>query len=227
VASTEPVAAAQAPVPVVPPARKEANEDGLRTQELLAPGRFSSLAAKAAPAPAPQLPVTGLTDLELRHNKAVMADRAVAVAERPSSPAAMERDAKRESLGAADTVTLGAAPAPSIIIQSPDPRVVWRITATGIERSADGAGSWAREHGPISGRVIGTSPSAAVCWLATSEGEVLRRGVDGTWADVSPVPPLAIDRLESNGPLEALVAGPDGTRVTTVDGGLTWTRESH
>src|SRR5215212_6308315 len=37
-ASTEPVAAAQAPVPV-PPAQKEANDDGLRTRELLPSGR--------------------------------------------------------------------------------------------------------------------------------------------------------------------------------------------
>jgi hypothetical protein len=224
--SRGPLPAAQAPTPVVPQSRKEATEDGLRMREQLPLRRSPSLAAKAVPAPAPGLPVNPLDDLEPRH-RTTMDDRATAVAERPSSPAAMKSDAQRESAGPAQGNTIGAAAAPSIIIRSPDPHVVWRITGAGIERSADGGRSWAREHGPVSGRLVGASPSATVCWLATSEGQVLRRDVDGTWSDVSPAPPLAIVRLESNGPLDATVAGPDGSRDTTVDGGRTWKRESH
>jgi photosystem II stability/assembly factor-like uncharacterized protein len=113
---------------------------------------------------------------------------------------------------------------PRFLVRSPDGRVLWRVTGTGIERSADGGSTWMAEHAPAAAHVtVGAAPSGHVCWLGTESGKVLRRNEAGRWRDVSPSPRAPIARIESTAVLEATVVHADGTTLTTVDGGRTWT----
>jgi hypothetical protein len=112
-----------------------------------------------------------------------------------------------------------------LIVRAPGARVHWRVTPSRIERSTDDGGTWATEQAPPFEQItMAAAPSPEVCWLASPSGQVLRRSEDGTWLDVSPSPRLPIDRLDSTAPLDATVLRPDGTRDSSVDGGLTWRR---
>jgi hypothetical protein len=152
------------------------------------------------------------------------ADRTPApAAPAPAAPAAAalaRREARTHASAAASSML---STSPGFLVRSPDRRVLWRITGTGIERSADGGSTWMAEHAPAAGHItVGAAPSGQVCWLATESGKVLRRNEAGTWRDVSPFPGAPIARIESTTVLEATVVHADGTTLTTVDGGRTW-----
>jgi hypothetical protein len=160
----------------------------------------------------------------------------------PAAPLGPAAPDSAESIGAAGAAgsaeqlseTQGAArrprgesvaPTAPLIVRAPGARVRWRVSRSRIERSTDDGGTWATEQAPPFEQItMAAAPSPEICWLASPSGQVLRRNEAGTWLDVSPSPRLAIDRLDSTAPLDATVLRPDGTRDSSVDGGLTWRR---
>jgi hypothetical protein len=102
--------------------------------------------------------------------------------------------------------------------------VRWRIVSPRIERTTDGGKTWHDDAAPATRDLRhGVAVSVDVCWFATRDGVVLRRGADGVWTtSVVPGHP-AVRALSATSPLDAALTTTDGRMFRTVDGGLTWT----
>jgi hypothetical protein len=112
-------------------------------------------------------------------------------------------------------------------VQTPDPNVLWMISASGsVGRSEDGGASWRYQSLETSDHfVAGSAPTAKICWLVGEHGEILRT-IDGkTWATVQP-PVVAnfegFAGIEAKDESSVTVTTGDGRKFSTTDGGKTW-----
>jgi photosystem II stability/assembly factor-like uncharacterized protein len=137
----------------------------------------------------------------------------------PSSPAL---SARLRKAGPSQTAAKTAGFAGPLVIRASD--TVWvRVGGPAIERTSDAGRTWQTER-PLEGAEItaGVCPSADVCWLAGPRGVVLRREPSGRWADVSPSGAGGVERIEAADASHATLTIAGGVRLTTIDGGRTW-----
>jgi len=123
-----------------------------------------------------------------------------------------------------------AASAPIVAafeVTSPDPRYRWRIGPGGlVQHSDDGGATWnTQDTGAAGPWTAGSSPSPLVCWLVGPRGTVLRSDDGGRRWQRTSFPEAATDLVgvAAVNALTATVTLSDGRRLSTSDGGLTWT----
>lgn len=114
------------------------------------------------------------------------------------------------------------------LVQTSDPNVLWMISDSGsVGRSEDGGTSWKYQSLEMSDHfVAGSAPTAKICWLVGEHGEILRTIDAKTWAIVQP-PVVAnfagFAGIEATDESSATVTTADGRKLSTTDGGKTWT----
>ncbi len=229
-----------APQSVSPSAGEEAKRTGARQDEAQVGAAAAAQPNDAfaqefvPPAPAPP-PAAAPADREAASARAEAAP--------PASPSTAQRvaeadDSSRAARPGGTTLAdnearanmgtvagfAGNVQAVPIEVPSPAAAVRWRIVPPRIERTTDGGKTWHDDAAPTTRDVRhGVAVSADVCWFATRDGVVLRRGADGAWT-TSVVPGHPVVRaLSATSPLDAAVTTTDSRVFRTVDGGLTWT----
>jgi hypothetical protein len=145
---------------------------------------------------------------------------------RDAAPAASSPPAEASASLSAARAAL-APIAAAFEVTSPDPRYVWRIGPGAlVQHSDDGGATWTtQETGAPGPWTAGSSPSPQVCWLVGPSGTVLRSSDGGRQWQPTSFPEAATD-LVGVGAVNALTATvtlADGRRLSTSDGGLTWT----
>ena len=112
----------------------------------------------------------------------------------------------------------------STIIQTPDPKVLWRI-ATGnfIERTEDGGATW---HGqvadPDAELSSGSAPGLKVCWLVGRSGMILLTKDTTHWKKIPPPVPADFVAIEAKSGRSATVTAADGQKFSTDNEGKKW-----
>ena len=111
----------------------------------------------------------------------------------------------------------------TIEIQSPDPRVRWRVGPMLIRHTNDAGATWSDlEFVPQTTPAAGSSPSPLVCWVVGANGVVLRT-IDGTRWERLPAPvPDDLIAIEATSANSAVVTARDGRQFVTGDGGRVW-----
>ncbi|HEX4074787.1 MAG TPA: YCF48-related protein [Candidatus Acidoferrales bacterium] len=138
-------------------------------------------------------------------------------------PAAVNRLATVEMAEA--IATTREQRAASFVVQTPDPKIVWRIGNAGfVEHSEDGGATW---HGTLPKQnaryVAGSAPSANVCWIVGNDGIILLTKDAKHWQTIPP--PLRTDfvAIAARDAWSATVTTADGRKFTTSDQGASWT----
>jgi hypothetical protein len=207
--ASPPAAAAQAgdatPPPVAPPsaapmARAESRQ-GFRAQP----------ASPAAPPPA---------SAERRD----AADARKQAAPATANEAPLAAAAPRERAAASADAKVELADKPAALVTSPDPEVVWRILAGGIQRSIDSGRTWNPQTTGIDGLIdAGAAPAASVCWAVGRQGAVARWTEASGWQRIPfPDSSLGLVSIQALDDRTAIVTASDGRRFRTTDGGATW-----
>jgi hypothetical protein len=115
-----------------------------------------------------------------------------------------------------------------LTVRTPDANVLWLVSDGGdVGRSEDGGATWKFTSLGLRGLFVsGSAPTAKICWLLGEHGAIFRTTDGKTWADV-PFPAAANDaefeHIEAKDDLTATVTAADGQKVSTSDGGKTWT----
>ena len=230
--------AVSAPAPTAAEAQSSTGQL-IRTREE-APGRQATAAADQPPVgvreKAVQRDDTAVDELaRLEQDSRFGAPGASAAAADASTAAEPERfdtSAPRRlavespaSRGAARTLIPPFADADAtVVILSPNPSILWRLTRPGgIERSTDGGSTWARQLTDADAELTsGSAPSPRVCWVVGRAGVVFRTTNGQTWERVSPPVPTDLAGVQASDEQNATVTTADGTRYRTRDGGRTW-----
>ncbi len=142
-------------------------------------------------------------------------------------PSAQRRLAVKSlaSRGATRTSLVPVADADAtVVILSPNPSILWRLTRPGgIERSTDGGSTWARQLTDADVELTsGSAPSARVCWAVGRSGVVFRTTNGQTWERVSSPVPTDLAGIQASDEQNATITTADGIRYRTRDGGRTW-----
>ncbi|HEX6209931.1 MAG TPA: zf-HC2 domain-containing protein [Methylomirabilota bacterium] len=152
-----------------------------------------------------------------------------AEAPRPAPPSAADSAEQRFQAdtaqeGAATRMALERKAAGAAAVVAAGPGVLMRITARGVERSADGGAAWTLDlaNPPAALRVL--SCPSEVCWAGGDQGLLLRRERSGTWTPRELPTRSPLVGIEASGDAAAIVTTEDGGRFRTSDGGTTWTR---
>ena len=152
-------------------------------------------------------------------------------------------DRKALELRSQTQAALSASPARSGLFSSPDGKVSWRVSASGlIERSSDGGRNWQLQpSGVTSDLLSGVAASEQAAWVVGRAGVILRTTDGSRWERVSS-PSTAGDRsaaiagnlavtepdwisVQAIDALHATIVSSDAQRFRTDDGGRTWTRQ--
>jgi hypothetical protein len=222
--------------PAAPQAARPAAAE-TKTKEALDTAAAPRLMAEATtPPPAPVADAAKRADAA-SPQRSVATDRREALAPlAKAAPASAAGDARPAGTTGASNVTAarpqqraerqGDAAAPSAgapVVTAADPMVAWRVQGTSLERTLDGGVTWQDERAPdVTLPLVGSAPSADVCWIASGNGLLLRRGADGRWTRVTPPAGDAIVRIEARSALAATLVMAGGLRVATTDAGATW-----
>lgn len=125
----------------------------------------------------------------------------------------------------------------TLVIQSPDPNMSWRLAAPPvnitldgvsvgrIERSTDGGRTWTPQETGTAGDLLlaGASPAPNVCWLVGRQGAVLLTTDGLTWRRIEfPEPKVDLVAVTARDALSAAVTTADRRVYQTDDGGKTW-----
>jgi hypothetical protein len=111
-----------------------------------------------------------------------------------------------------------------LIVQSPNPRIRWRIVAgTNVERSTDGGITWqAQSTGAAVRLTAGAAPSPTTCWLVGAGGVVLVSQDGQAWQRVAFPEAIDLTAILATDGSNATVMAADGRAFSTTDGGKTW-----
>jgi hypothetical protein len=145
----------------------------------------------------------------------------------PAAPAPPPLAETVVSGAASDTSRFAGAALRSVVgaiqIASPDRTVVWRVSGTTVQRSADGGLTWTAEPTPATTPLrAGSAPSSSVCWIVGASGTVLLWVEGQGWRQVAFPEPVDLTAVRATGERDAEVTAADGRRFRTSDGGKTW-----
>ena len=112
-----------------------------------------------------------------------------------------------------------------ILVRSPDPQVLWRISSGRyVERSVNGGATWRVQWTNAEASVVaGSAPSADTCWLVGRGGIVLRTTDANKWQTIAPPADADFASVTAVDASSATVATADGHQFKTSDGGKHWT----
>jgi hypothetical protein len=111
-----------------------------------------------------------------------------------------------------------------MLVQSPDPQVLWRISGGRyVERSADAGATWHTQWSNATAQVVaGSAPSADTCWLVGSGGIVLLATDARRWHTVTPPEVDDFTAVSASDAQSATITTKDGRQFKTRDGGKHW-----
>ena len=191
-------------------------------------------AAEAAPpAPAPELNAS-LSKLP------ATTDSAEAV-KSPAPPPPAEAEQKSETTqvttpngfrGTSAISSLGAAKAAktrytaTVVIKTPDPNVMYRITGGLVEISEDGGVNWQGQRlDPPVDFVAGSAPESHVCWLVGPAGVIFLSDDGKSWQKIPSPVSKDLVAVEAQSAVSATITARDGQKWSTDDAGKTWHTE--
>jgi hypothetical protein len=140
---------------------------------------------------------------------------------------ALGRESNAAAPGAADAasprISAEEAGAPSAIVPSPSPDVLWRARGTVVERSIDTGATWQAEYTADRPVLGGSAASRDVAWFHGAGALILRRTPAG-WSEVPPPESgVEIASVRSLSADTATVTLVDGRQFRTDNRGQTWT----
>jgi hypothetical protein len=169
------------------------------------------------------------------------ADRAAKPLERRDAPLSEQKVAAPSAMQAAPAAAPAPAPAASaksfdaqksldrfadvaVVIASTDPKVLWRIVGSAVQRSADAGATWdTQSTGSAVPLVAGAAASPSICWIVGRQGTVLV-SIDGrTWRRVPFPETTDLSAVRAKDASSASVTTADGRIFSTIDAGATWT----
>lgn len=144
--------------------------------------------------------------------------RADAQLREPAEPTAAARQRPAEA-------AVGQVAAATVLVQTPNPSVQWRLASSGlVERSTDAGASWEAQAVDAGLEPLaGSAPSAAICWIAGRAGAIFRTTDGRTWDRVTAPEDVDFIGIDASDALTASVAAASGATYATSDGGRTWT----
>ena len=186
--------------------------------DAISPPPANKVAAKAAPAPAPQAPAA--KPIQTEDAASVVAGRADEA--KPGNQPKAAAVAPMHETVAQGALLKSAIEAPLVLASGPGVSI--RRTASRLERSTDNGTTWSVDLADApAGLHVGSCPTTAVCWLGGSQGIVLLRQASGSWTrHVVADGRAAITAIQAADALAATVTLSDGRRFQTADGGVTW-----
>src|ERR1700722_3812900 len=112
-----------------------------------------------------------------------------------------------------------------VLILSPDPQVLWRLSSGHyVERSADAGATWRTQWtSPTAQVVAGSAPSTGVCWLVGKSGIVLLTTDANKWHTITPPVDADFTSVVATDASSATISATDGRGFQTSDGGKHWT----
>jgi hypothetical protein len=112
-----------------------------------------------------------------------------------------------------------------MIVRSPDPHILWRISSGRfVERSSDAGSTWRAQWTSANAHVVaGSSPSADACWLVGRGGIVLLTTDGKKWRAIESPADVDFVQVEASSADSAVVTSAQGHKFETSDGGKHWT----
>jgi photosystem II stability/assembly factor-like uncharacterized protein len=113
---------------------------------------------------------------------------------------------------------------PEVAIQSPDPRILWRVAGGSfVEISEDSGATWRGQMvNPSAYFMAGSAPRAKVCWLVGRGGAIYRTTDGAKWKAVKPPAELDFVGVAATDQRSATITAATGARFSTTDGGKNW-----
>lgn len=110
------------------------------------------------------------------------------------------------------------------VIDTPDPKVKWRITGSSfVERTTDGGSTWRGQQVNAHEELLaGSAPSAKVCWVVGRDSAIYVTKDAQKWEKVDP--PISGDLIavSAKSARSATVTAADDRTFDTHDGGRKW-----
>jgi hypothetical protein len=112
-----------------------------------------------------------------------------------------------------------------VLVVSPDPQVLWRISSGRyVEMSADAGATWRTQWtSPTAQVVAGSAPSTGVCWLVGNGGILLLTTDANKWHTITPPEDADFTSVVAMDASSATISATDGRSFQTSDGGKHWT----
>ncbi len=112
----------------------------------------------------------------------------------------------------------------STIIQTPDPKVMWRVAGGNfVERTEDGGASWRGQVADSDALLTsGSAPTTKVCWLVGKAGMILVAKDSTHWKKIPPPVPADFVSIEAKNGSSATVVAADGQKFSTDNEGKKW-----
>lgn len=198
-----PVASAAAPsTQLAPPARSEAGSENRAETAAPAAAEDSLVAGAGGPA----------------DDKSIAAD---------APRAKQSQSARVQGFGPALGGALGQLTekrSGSTIIQTPDPKVLWRIAGGNfVERTENGGGSWSGQVAdPDAQLTTGSAPTTKICWLVGKSGVILVTKDATHWKRIPPPVPADFVAIDAKNASAAVVTASDGQKFSTGNEGKKW-----
>jgi hypothetical protein len=202
-----------------PPPGGGAAEEAVTPRDKKQVDAVSPAASDRLAAAQPALPPAAAPAPALAESAAAVAGRADEA--KPRNEAAIKAKPMPESI-AAGALLKSAVEGP-VVLATRD-GVSLRRFGTRLERSTDGGATWTLDLADAPGSLhAGACPTAVVCWVGGSQGNVLVRQASGTWTrHVVADGRSAVVSIEATDALAATVRLSDGRGFRTSDGGVTW-----
>ena len=111
-----------------------------------------------------------------------------------------------------------------MLVPSPDPQVLWRISSGRyVEMSVDAGTTWRTQWtSPTAHVVAGSAPSIDTCWLVGRGGIVLLTTDANKWRTLTPPADADFGSVAAVDASSATVTATDGRQFKTSDGGKHW-----
>jgi hypothetical protein len=112
----------------------------------------------------------------------------------------------------------------STIIQTPDPKILWRVAGGNfVERTENGGSSWQGQAAdPDAQLTAGSAPSTKTCWLVGKAGMILVTKDAQHWKKLPPPVPADFVAVEAKNNSAATVTAADGQKFSTENEGKKW-----